>query len=543
MAVSHVPVRKLFVASALAVSAAVSAFAIWVNPNGWHLFWFFGPLILLGIVDMTQTRHAILRNFPVLGHARYLLELIRPEINQYFIESNTDGSPFNREQRSLVYQRAKKQLDTLPFGTQRDVYATGYEWVDHSMAPLGHPAETPRVRIGFDRCAQPYEASLLNVSAMSFGSLAPNAVKALNLAAKAGGFAHNTGEGSISAHHRQGGDLIWQLGTGYFGACSEAGVFDEAPFKERSADAQVKMIELKLSQGAKPGHGGILPAAKITPEVAAIRRVPMGADVLSPPTHREFDSPEAMLDFLDRLRELSGGKPVGIKLCVGDPVEVLAICRAMHESGQSPDFLTVDGSEGGTGAAPLEFSNSIGWPLTEGLAFVHNALVGFGLRERVKIIAAGKIVTGFDMAKRLAQGADLCNSARGMMFALGCIQARRCHQNDCPVGVATQKPGLVRGLVVEDKAPRVRNFQAGTVAAFRELLGAAGLAHPDDLRPRHILRRTSGQTVQTYAEIFEYLRPGQLLDGPVPAFWRPLLDRSRAEAFNRSPRRFTVPEA
>jgi len=515
----------------------VTGLVAWVWPPFALSLLLTGPLFLVGVLDSLQTKHAVRRNFPVIGNLRYLLEMIRPEINQYFIESNTDGTPFNREQRSIAYQRAKATLDKLPFGTQRDVYAVGTEWINHSLSAVSPEGPAPRIRIGGPRCTRPYDAALLNVSAMSFGSLSGPAIEALNHGAALGGFSHNTGEGGLSPHHQAGGgDLVWQLGTAYFGCRTPDGGFDAEAFAAKAASDQVKMIEVKLSQGAKPGHGGILPAAKITPEVAAIRHVPMGKDVVSPPTHRAFDSPRSMLAFLDRLRELSGGKPVGIKFCVGDPVEVLGICRAMYETGQGPDFMTVDGSEGGTGAAPLEFSNSIGWPLTEGLVFVHNALMGYGLRERVKIIAAGKIITGFDMAKRLAQGADLCNAARGMMFALGCIQARRCHQNDCPVGVATQKPSLVRGLVVEHKAVRVRNFQHHTVEAFREILGAAGLTHPDDLRPRHIVRRTGPQTVQTYAEIHEYLRPGQLLDGPIPAYWRTLLDRTRVGAFERGPR-------
>ena len=489
------------------------------------------PLFLLGLWDLTQKRHAVLRNFPVLGHFRYLLELIRPEINQYFIESDTDGRPYNREQRSVAYQRAKNERDTVPFGTQRDVYEIGYEWISHSLAAR---ISTPVVRIpiGASRCARPYEASLLNVSAMSFGSLSSAAVRALNEGARRGGFYHNTGEGSISPHHLEpGGDLCWQIGTGYFGCRADDGGFDPGAFRERAAHEAVKLIELKLSQGAKPGHGGILPAAKITPEIAQIRGVPMGRDVLSPPAHKAFDDPRGLLRFLGELRELSGGKPVGFKLCLGTPAEFLGICMAMRETQMYPDFITIDGGEGGTGAAPLEFSNAIGSPLTEGLVFVHNALVGFGLRDEMKLIASGKVLTGFDMAARLAVGADLCNAARGFMFSLGCIQARRCNANVCPVGVATNDPGLVRGLDVADKAQRVRNFQHETVHSLREILGAAGLEHPDELRPWHIFRRTSQVEVHTYDEIYDYLEPGELLEGTPSASWKSWMSLASADTF------------
>jgi len=488
-------------------------------------------LFLLGLRDLTQKRHAVLRNFPVLGHFRYLLELIRPEINQYFVESDTDGRPYNREQRSVAYQRAKNERDTVPFGTQRDVYEIGYEWINHSLAARVS-APVVRIPIGAGRCAQPYEASLLNVSAMSFGSLSSAAVRALNEGARRGGFYHNTGEGSISPHHLEpGGDLCWQIGTGYFGCRADAGGFDPGAFRERASHEAVKLIELKLSQGAKPGHGGILPAAKITPEIAQIRGVPMGRDVLSPPAHKAFDDPRGLLRFLGELRELSGGKPVGFKLCLGTPAEFLGICLAMRETEMYPDFVTIDGGEGGTGAAPLEFSNAIGSPLTEGLVFVHNALVGFGLRDEMKLIASGKVLTGFDMAARIAVGADLCNAARGFMFALGCIQARRCNANVCPVGVATNDPGLVRGLDVADKAQRVQNFQHETVHALREILGAAGLEHPDELRPWHIFRRTSQVQVHTYDEIYDYLEPDELLEGTPSASWKSWMSLASADTF------------
>lgn len=516
-----------------AASAAALALVGLAGSLSSTLLWLYVPLVpvvLLGVYDALQTKRAVLRNFPVLGHFRYLFEMIRPEINQYFIESNTDGRPFSRELRSVVYQRAKRERDTVPFGTQRDVYEVGYEWLDHSMTAR-HVRDVPRVRLGEGRCAQPYDAALLNISAMSFGSLSANAVRALNGGAKLGGFFHNTGEGGISAHHLEpGGDLCWQLGTGYFGCRRADGTFDPAQFEQKARHPQVKLIEVKLSQGAKPGHGGILPAAKVTPEIASIRGVPMGEDVLSPPQHAAFSTPRGLLEFVQQLRELAG-KPVGIKLCVGDRAEFLGVCKAMLVTGIVPDFVTVDGGEGGTGAAPLEFSNSIGAPLTEGLVFVHNALQGFGLRDRVKVIASGRIITGFQIAQRLAAGADLCGSARGFMFSLGCIQALRCNSNDCPVGVATQQPGLAAGLVVSHKTDRVASWQQQTVRAFLETIGAAGLDRPEQLRPSHVHRRVSPTETRSYDEIYDYLEPGQLLGDDVPARWRRWLDQASPERF------------
>jgi len=506
---------KFFVSMAvlLALSGALTVRYHFLLP----VFLLLAAVSLVGVHDVTQTKRAILRNYPVVGHLRYLMEKIRPEINQYFIESNTDGMPFNREQRSVVYQRAKRQLDTLPFGTQWDVYAPGYEWIAHSMLAKTASEEVPRVMIGEETCDQPYSAALLNISAMSFGSLSTHAILALNEGARQGGFAHNTGEGGVSPYHlKNGGDLIWQIGTGYFGCRAADGGFDAERFRDTASQSSVRMIEVKLSQGAKPGHGGILPAAKLTEEIAAIRGVPMGQDVLSPPSHSAFRTPTELLNFLQLLRTGSGGKPVGIKLCVGIHSEFMALCKAMQRTGLHPDFIAVDGGEGGTGAAPLEFSNSVGSPLDEGLVFVHNCLVGFALRDKVKIFASGKIATGFQMARRMAMGADVCYSARAMMLALGCIQARTCNTNHCPVGVATQEPGLVAGLVVGDKAARVANFQQGTVHSFLELLGAAGLDDRCDLGPQHVMRRLEHGEVRTYLELFPYIETGALLYDPVP---------------------------
>lgn len=491
-----------------------------------------GPLLFIGLRDYFQTKQSVRRNFPIMGHFRYLFESIRPEINQYFVESNTDGVPFSREQRSLVYQRAKHDLDTLPFGTQRDVYAPGYEWVNHSLSPAHVKPEELRVTIGGPDCLQPYSASVFNISAMSYGSLSPQAVLALSTGAKLGGFYHNTGEGSVSPYHLQGGgSLVYQVGTGYFGCRAEDGGFSAEKFKVTANQETIKMIEVKLSQGAKPGHGGILPARKLTPEIAAIRGVPMGQDVLSPPAHRAFSTPLELCGFLKQLRDLSGGKPVGFKLCVGRKVEFIAICQAMIKTGITPDFITVDGGEGGTGAAPPEYSNSVGSPLKEGLIFVHNALVGFGLRSKIRVIASGKVVSGFDLLRNLSMGADLCNSARGMMLALGCIQALRCNSNKCPVGVATQDPELAAGLNVPDKSTRVASFQKETVKATAEIMGSMGVHKASDLRPWMILRRVSENEVRHYGELYSYLREGDLLKSPLPEAWSEIVRFAKPETF------------
>ncbi len=471
------------------------------------------PLIGLGIFDLVQRKHTILRIYPVIGHLRYLFESVRTEIQQYFVESNTNGVPFSREFRDLVYQRAKGVQDTRPFGTQFDVYREGYEWINHSLEARHSTDTDPRVLFGGGTCRLPYQASVLNISAMSFGALSQNAVMALNKGAKLGGFAHNTGEGGISPYHLEwGGDLIWQIGTGYFGCRNDQGGFDEVLFAENATLEVVRMIEIKLSQGAKPGHGGILPAAKLTEEIARIRRVSMGQDVVSPPMHSAFTTPLGLIEFIGRLRDLSGGKPVGIKLCIGDPVDFLAICKAMLTTGDHPDFVTVDGAEGGTGAAPVEFTNSVGTPLREGLSFVHDALRGTGLRENIRIIAAGKAVSAFHVARLLALGADTINAARAMMFALGCIQSRNCHRDICPTGIATQNPGRFKALDVGLKSVRIANYHASVMKNLMELVGAAGLDSAAALKPEHIHRRVDHATVKTYAELYPGLGGQSLLD-------------------------------
>ncbi|MBV8254055.1 MAG: FMN-binding glutamate synthase family protein [Chitinophaga sp.] len=482
----------------------------------WWLLILAVPLIVMGINDMTQTKHAIIRNFPVVGRMRYWMEGMRPKIHQYFVESDIDGRPINRIDRSTVYQRAKRELDSQPFGTQFNVYAEGYEWMAHSIQPQDFEKmdKDPRVVIGGKDCLQPYSASILNVSAMSYGSLSSNAVEALNGGAKLGNFAHNTGEGGISDFHlKQGGDIIWQIGTGYFGCRDENGNFSDELFAEKTALPQVKMIELKISQGAKPGHGGILPASKNTPEIAAIRHVKPGTTVFSPPYHTAFNTPKEMMLFIGRMRQLSKGKPVGFKLCIGQPGEFYAICKAMIATDIYPDFITVDGGEGGTGAAPPEFSNSVGMPMMDGLAFVHDTLTGFNIRSKVKLIVSGKIMTGYHILRALSLGADTCNSARAMMMALGCIQALLCNTNTCPTGVATQDKGLMKGLVVADKKQRVSNYHRDTVESAIELAAAAGLPSIHNVTRRHMYRRVFMNQVRTFEDIYPSMVPGILLNG------------------------------
>jgi glutamate synthase domain-containing protein 2 len=474
--------------------------------------------VLVGLYDLLQRRHSILRNYPILGHMRFALESVRPELQQYFIERNTDGRPYDRDTRTAIYERAKGVKDEQAYGTEREVNEPGYEWLLHSNAPIEPPKDQPRVRIGGPDCTKPYDMALLNVSAMSFGALSANAITALNRGAAAGGFAHDTGEGGLTDHHRHGGDLVWEVGTGYFGARTKDGDFDPRLFAEKAALDEVKMVSLKLSQGAKPGIGGVLPGPKVTAEIAQARGVPKGETCVSPPSHRVFSTPRELVLFLARMRELAGGKPTGFKLCVGARHELLAIAKAMLAEGITPDFIVVDGSEGGTGAAPAEYEDHVGTPLTEGLIMVHNTLVGTGLRDRIRIGASGKVATGSDVVKRLAQGADYTNAARAMMMATGCIMSQRCHTNQCPVGVATQDPKRARALDVEDKFQRVRRYQHATVAEAQRLLGSMGLADPGAVTPHNLMRRVDHVTSRSYAELYEWLEPGQLLD-EAPEAW------------------------
>ena len=487
---------------------------------------------VIGIVDLLQARSTLRRNYPVTAHVRYGLEAFGPEMRQYFIESDTAEVPFSRQQRALVYQRAKSVTETRPFGTLRDVYGNDYEWINHSMLPTHVDGQDFRVRVGAS-AAQPYDASVFNISAMSFGSLSANAIRALNAGAKAGGFYHDTGEGSISPYHREhGGDLVWEVGSGYFGCRNPDGTFSAERFAANAGDPQVKMVELKLSQGAKPGHGGVLPAAKVSPEIAATRGVPQGQDCVSPARHSAFSSPIGLLEFVAGMRELSGGKPAGFKLAIGHPWEWFAIAKAMQETGVLPDFIVVDGAEGGTGAAPAEFIDHVGVPMHEALMLVHNTLVGIGLRDRVRIGAAGRITSAFDIARTLAMGADWCNAARGFMFALGCIQAQSCHTDRCPTGIATQDPSRWRGLDVGDKGARVHHFHANTLRALRELVCAAGLQHPSELGPEHILRRVSHTEVRSLQALYRFLEPGELLHGPSDhAVFRDYWPHARPDSF------------
>jgi|SRR5690554_4842063 len=491
-------------------------------------------LSLLGLIDLFQTRHAVRRNYPILGRIRYLVESIRPEIRQYLLEGDNEQSPFSRTQRSLVYARAKQQQDDRPFGTQLDVYETGFEFISHSLHPMERcQSEEFRISIGGPQCSQPYSASIFNISAMSFGSLSANAVMALNKGANMGGFAHDTGEGSISSYHlKYGGDLIWELGSGYFGCRTPDGEFDPERFATQARQPEVKMIELKLSQGAKPGHGGVLPKEKITAEIAITRGIPMDRDCISPARHSTFSTPVELLQFLARLRELSGGKPVGFKLCLGHPWEFMAITKAMLKTDIVPDFIVVDGKEGGTGAAPLEFSNHIGVPLREGLMFMHNTLVNTHLRDKIRIGASGKLISAFDIASTMAIGADWVNSARGFMFAVGCIQAQACHTNQCPTGVTTQDPLRQRALVVPDKAERVYNYHRNTIAALAEMLAAMGLRHPSELQPRFLVHRVSAKEVKLYSQMHVFLKPGELLGGEISGeFYQRMWNLAQADTF------------
>lgn len=524
----------VFVLSGLALLASLVGAALY---SAWLLVPAIvtGALFLLGVHDLRQHSHAILRNYPVAGHLRFLLESFRPEIRQYMIESDHDEVPFSRQARALVYQRAKGAEDKRPFGTIENVYASGYAWLTHSATPVTITDTDFRVRVGGPACRQPYDASLYNISAMSFGSLSANAILALNTGARKGGFAHDTGEGGISRYHRQGGgDLIYQVASGYFGCRSDDGSFSPERFAEMAADPQIKMIEIKLSQGAKPGHGGMLPASKISPEIAEARGIPMGIDCVSPAAHGTFSTPLGLMEFVGRLRELSGGKPVGFKLCIGHRREFMGMVKAMLKTGILPDFIVVDGAEGGTGAAPVEFANRVGMPMLEGLTFVHNTLRGAGIRGQVRIGAAGKIISAFDIARAIALGADWCNAARGYMFAIGCIQAQACHTNNCPVGIATQDKLRQRAVDIGDKSERVARFHRNTMKALGEIAGAAGLNHPSDFMPYHFMFRQKDNEFFDGNEVYPYLPEGFLVSGeelPELADWYSRWDRASAESF------------
>ncbi|MUV05425.1 FMN-binding glutamate synthase family protein [Flavobacterium rakeshii] len=526
--------RKIFLIFCV-TSLSIIALLTYIEWKSILLLLIFLPLIFMGLYDMYQSKKTIRRNFPLLGRLRYVLESIGPEMRQYFIETDLEGKPFNRLQRSLVYQRSKKELDTMPFGTQLNIYDVGYQWINHSIKaiPFADINFNPRVIIGSSQCEQPYSASLYNISAMSYGSLSKNAILALNAGAKIGGFYHNTGEGGLSPYHlKEGGDLVWNIGTGYFSCRDHDGKFSYDEYAKRAVMDSVKMIEIKFSQGAKPGHGGILPKEKVTDEIAAIRIVKKGQDIVSPPYHSAFTNPLELMDFVKLLRKGSGGKPVGMKICIGNKSEFIAICKAMVETQTYLDFITVDGGEGGTGAAPQEYSDHVGMPLRDALAFVYDCLVGFGIKDEIKIICSGKIVSGFDIVKTLATGADLCNSARGMMFALGCIQALECHANTCPTGIATQDPTLVKGLVPQEKKIRVARFQEETVKSAMELMASAGLRHPDEVGRSAVSMRVDRIKIETFEETYPELNRGCLLDeSTVPQSFIHFWKRASAESF------------
>lgn len=524
---------RYFVLIVAIVTTAVSAHYL---PNVWAFPFFMTASILsaLGLYDLAQPLHSVRRNYPIIGRLRWFFEEIRPEIRQYLIEGEFEKIPFSRSQRSMIYARAKNESSDQAFGTQLNVYESGHEFIGHSNQPAP-PADPSsfRVLIGGKDCLKPYSASIFNISAMSFGALSANAIRALNAGAKMGEFAHDTGEGSISPYHREhGGDLIWQIGSGYFGCRTSDGQFDPDAFAAKSASPQVKMIEIKLSQGAKPGHGGILPAGKVSTEIAQTRDVPEGEDCVSPPRHKAFSTPSELVHFIAQLRHLSAGKPVGFKLCLGQPWEFMGIVKAMLETNIFPDFIVVDGAEGGTGAAPVEFADHLGMPMREGLLFVHNTLVGAGIRDQIKIGAAGKIVSAFDIAAAHALGADWVNSGRGYMFALGCIQSLTCNTNLCPVGVATQDPLRQRALVVPEKSERVFNYHRNTLHALSELISAAGLDHPSKIGPHHLCRRVSPTEIRLFSQLHTFLSSGDLLrDSDSSDFYHVSWSLARSDAF------------
>lgn len=524
-------IQKIFYQGFAVILLIVFLLFLMLGDQDWFILVII-PLVCVAVYDYFQTKHSILRNFPILGHLRFILEFFGPEIHQYFIEGPTDGKPFDRDTRSIIYMRAKNAPDTQPFGTRKDIFANGYQWALHSLHPVATAEVVTTISIGGKDCSQPYHASRLNISAMSFGALSSHAIRALNAGAKIGGFAHNTGEGSVSEHHlKEGGDLIWQIGTAYFGCRDQSGNFSPSTFEKVAKLEVVKMIEIKLSQGAKPSEGGILPKEKITPEIAKTRGVDGHHDVLSPAAHSAFSTPVELCEFIQELRTLSGGKPVGFKLCVGKKEDFLGICKAMVDTGILPDFITVDGAEGGTGAAPMEHSNYVGTPLNEGLLFVVHALLGVNLKDKIKIICSGKIATGFDLVVRMAMGADLCNSARAMMMALGCVQSLQCNQNTCPTGITTQDKGLMRGLVVEDKKQRVANYHQNTIRHFTEIMASMGTKNPDELTPSNIMRRIDSHTVKSLEEVYPTPQAGFLLSGGDLGAWQGVWERASKDNF------------
>jgi len=507
------------VAALAALAAALLSVAVLVSSGWWIPAAVVAAFAAVGIYDLVQRKHSVLRNYPVLGHMRFLLEALRPEIQQYFIERNFDGRPFDRDVRSLIYERAKGTAAESAFGTERDIDQVGYEYLVHSAQPVDPPDEPFRVRIGGPDCTRPYDMALMNVSAMSFGALSANALRALNNGARKGHFAHDTGEGGLTPFHLGGADVVWEIGSGYFGTRTKDGKFDPDQFADKAAHDLVKCISIKLSQGAKPGIGGVLPAAKVSKEIARYRGVPVGEKCVSPAAHSAFHTPRELIRFVARLRELADGKPVGFKLCVSSRVDLLAVCKAMLAEAVTPDFIIVDGAEGGTAAAPLEYEDNVGLPLTDGLMTVHNALVGTGLRDRIRIGASGKVASGNDIVKRLIQGADYTNSARSMMMAVGCIQSQRCHTNHCPVGVATQDPSRARALDVGDKSERVYRYQRATVAQAMRLMASMGASDPSMLNPHMLRKRVSATEQRSYAEVYEWLEPAVLLNH-MPSGWR-----------------------
>ncbi len=528
------PVPSRFLLFSICVLALIVSLLMWESGIAWRwLAVISGALVVLGVLDVTARKHTLRRNFPVTAHVRTFFEFFRPMLRQYVVESDTEEVPFSHVQRAIVYQRAKNVEDKRPFGTELDLYADHYEWINHSMAPAKIDSHDFRVTVGGPQCTQPYSASVFNISAMSFGSLSANAIRALNAGARRGGFYHDTGEGSLSRYHREmGGDICWELGSGYFGCRNTDGTFSEERFVENAKNPQVKMIEVKLSQGAKPGHGGVLPGAKVSAEIAEARGVPAGVDCISPARHSAFSTPLGLLQFVGNLREKSGGKPTGFKLALGHPWEWFGIAKAMIESGIYPDFIVIDGGEGGTGAAPLEFTDHVGAPLREALLLVHNTLVGLNLRNKIRLGASGKIVTAFDLARTFALGADWCNAARGFMFALGCIQSQNCHTDKCPTGVATQDPSRWKKLYVPDKSERVQMFHENTLKALKELIAAAGLSHPNEIGPEHVIRRVSSTEVRSLSSLYHFVKPGELIGGtPDHAVFKVFWNLARSDSF------------